>query len=208
VYAEAQGKPRWGDKTPSYLLHMPLLTRAFPGARFVHIVRDGREVATSWRETWWGPDDVLLTAHQWRRMLARSAADARRLPPGSLLEVRYAALVEEPMPQLARILDFLGEDMQDDLLAYAERSAADLPGTPREHRHLLEPPRSQIRDWRASCTPAEQARVEALVAPTMRRLGLGGHLRSTPWRRLDAELHLLPVRGRKWLGWVVRALRR
>src|SRR4051794_17280172 len=45
TYAQAQGRPRWGDKTPAYVLHMPLLAEAFPGARFVHIIRDGRDVA-------------------------------------------------------------------------------------------------------------------------------------------------------------------
>ena len=49
-YAEARGKRRYGDKTPSYMQHLGLLDRVFPGARYVHIVRDGRDAASrSWR---------------------------------------------------------------------------------------------------------------------------------------------------------------
>jgi hypothetical protein len=47
AYAAVQGKPRWGDKSPPYTAHIPLLARLFPQARFVHVIRDGREVAAS-----------------------------------------------------------------------------------------------------------------------------------------------------------------
>jgi hypothetical protein len=204
AYAAAQDRPRWGDKTPAYLMHLPLLAQAFPGARFVHLVRDGREVAVSWRDAWWGPDDVLLAAHQWRRMINRSAADSERLPAGSRIQVRYDALVTDPKAELTRILAFLGEEMREGLLDSGDRSAADRSAAPREHRRLLEPPRPQVRDWRASCSPREQARVEALVGPTMRRLGLADDLAAGAWRRLDAEAHLLPRRAREWVRWRLR----
>jgi hypothetical protein len=185
---------------------MPLLAQAFPGARFVHIIRDGREVAASWREAWWGPEDVLVTAHEWRRKIRRSRSTARRLPDGSVLEVRYASLVAQPQKELARIIDFLGESMHADLLDYTGRSAVDLPSVPVEHRHLLEPPRQHVRDWRATCTAAEQGRVEAIVAPTMRRLGLDPIPQTTARQRLDAELRLLPRRTRNRAGSVLRRL--
>ena len=45
AYADARGKPRFGDKTPSYMQELDLLERAFPGARYVHLIRDGRDAA-------------------------------------------------------------------------------------------------------------------------------------------------------------------
>ena len=45
LYAESQGKQRFGDKTPLYMQHLDVLDRAFPDARYVHIVRDGRDAA-------------------------------------------------------------------------------------------------------------------------------------------------------------------
>ena len=47
TYAERQGKPRWGDKTPLYMQQLPLLERLFPDAIWVHLVRDGRDAALS-----------------------------------------------------------------------------------------------------------------------------------------------------------------
>lgn len=196
TFAESQGKPRWGDKTPRYLKHMPQLAAAFPGSRFVHLLRDGREVATSLRDAWWGTDDLALAAHEWRHTIAKARADAESLPADQYLEVRYRRLVADPKTELARVLDFLGEDMVDGLLDYADRAATEQPQLPTEHRHLAEPPRDGIRDWRASCSPAEQARLDALLATTLRRLELDPDASSTPWRRADAEARLFARRVR------------
>ena len=47
AYTEQQGKPRWGEKTPTYVQKMKLIQRALAEARFVHVIRDGRDVALS-----------------------------------------------------------------------------------------------------------------------------------------------------------------
>src|SRR5262245_11393925 len=47
LQAERQGKPRWGDKTPVYVESMDLIGEALPEARFIHLIRDGRDVALS-----------------------------------------------------------------------------------------------------------------------------------------------------------------
>jgi Sulfotransferase family len=50
AYAGRNGKERWGDKTPGYSMELPLLASLFPDARFVHLIRDGRDVALSLME--------------------------------------------------------------------------------------------------------------------------------------------------------------
>jgi hypothetical protein len=82
-YAEAQGKGRYGDKTPEYMQHLGLLDRAFPAAQYVQIVRDGRDAALSWvsmsirRSAWRWPRGLAGFAYQWRtepRVLSASVA--------------------------------------------------------------------------------------------------------------------------------------
>ncbi|WP_449066856.1 sulfotransferase, partial [Planomonospora algeriensis] len=43
AYAARFGKPRWGDKRPSYFKSVDVLLRLFPDAQFVHLIRDGRD---------------------------------------------------------------------------------------------------------------------------------------------------------------------
>jgi hypothetical protein len=66
AYAEQEGKPRWGDKTPSHVLFIPALARLFPDARFVHVIRDGRDVSLS-----------LVEAAFWRRRRPRGIRSQR-----------------------------------------------------------------------------------------------------------------------------------
>ena len=73
-YAAVHGKRRWGDKTPMYMRHLTLLERLFPEARYVHLIRDGRDAALSFLQmpegvvtkTWAHPTTVADFACQWR----------------------------------------------------------------------------------------------------------------------------------------------
>ena len=78
VYAEEQGKRRWGDKTPMYMQNLRLLEKLFPDALFVHLIRDGRDAALSFlelpaglvTETWMHPRTPAEFACQWRTEVA------------------------------------------------------------------------------------------------------------------------------------------
>src|SRR5260370_494053 len=76
LYAAAQGKPFAGDKTPDYVRFIPTLHALWPHAKFVHLIRDGRDVclsALAWKSkapklarlfpTW--ATDPLTTAAWW-----------------------------------------------------------------------------------------------------------------------------------------------
>src|SRR4051794_37604907 len=67
AYARAHGKPRWGDKTPHYVHHVDALVELWPDARFVVLVRDGRDVAVSVRPLPFGPNNAWAAAQWWAR---------------------------------------------------------------------------------------------------------------------------------------------
>ncbi|HEX9141387.1 MAG TPA: sulfotransferase, partial [Gaiellaceae bacterium] len=111
VYAEERGKERWGDKTPMYMQNLHLLERLFPDALFVHLIRDGRDAATSFlsmpkglmTETWMQPESVAEFACQWRAEVKAARRLGWRVGGSRYLEVRYEALVQDVEMVLRRI---------------------------------------------------------------------------------------------------------
>jgi hypothetical protein len=66
-YATRFGKTRWGDKTPGYCRHQRLIEKLLPEAHFIHIIRDGRDVALLLRKQWFAPGkDIASLAARWR----------------------------------------------------------------------------------------------------------------------------------------------
>ncbi len=114
-FAAARGRTRWGDKTPSYVNDIPLLLEMFPRAKVLHIVRDGRDAASSWIRKLDGPGNVVAAAAGWRRRVAvgREHAAAH---PGSCLEVSYESLLAMPGATMRQVCGFVGEDFDDAVL--------------------------------------------------------------------------------------------
>jgi hypothetical protein len=116
--ARQQGVRRWAECTPDNLLYVPAIAAAFPNARFLHIVRDGRDVACSLAEQGWVKphhqgsvlDRVVHAGLYWDWMMARGRRHFSR-PGLSVLEVRFEALVVQPVPTLKTIGVFIDHDL-------------------------------------------------------------------------------------------------
>jgi Sulfotransferase family len=167
AYAAAQRKPRYADKTPHYVSHLPLLAQRFPEARFVHLIRDGRDVALSLLEVPWGPNTLEAAAVHWRRRVLEGRAAG--LPPERYREVRYEALVAHAEAELRALAPWLGLAYDPAVLAYAGRSIT-VP-YPEHHRHLGQPPTPGLRDWRRDMAPADVARFAAVAGDALAALG-------------------------------------
>jgi Sulfotransferase family len=116
AYAALHGKPRWGDKTPHYVHHVDHLLRLWPRARFVVLVRDGRDVALSLRRMPFGPNNAWAAAQWWARGI-RAGARAAAEHPEAVLTIRYEDLAQRPAEEVRRLCGFLGLSYSDDMLA-------------------------------------------------------------------------------------------
>ena len=95
-HARAEGKTRWGDKTPFYTPDIDVLWNLFPGCQFIHLIRDGRDVALSQSGISWLPSNVPQIAADWRHKTTICHKVGSVLPPGHFLEIRYEDLVTQP----------------------------------------------------------------------------------------------------------------
>ena len=108
--AEAEGEKRWGEKTPSYVFSIALLNGMFPDARFLFVVRDGRDVCLSLSQLAWGPNNAYGVARHWSRVFH----EWKKISPGlgnRAMQVRYEDyLLEQPEDWVDRIGNWIGQD--------------------------------------------------------------------------------------------------
>ncbi len=179
LYGKVQGKRLVGDKTPAYVRSIPTLHELWPEAKFVHIVRDGRDVALSainWSRayklsnrfsTW--TEHPVTTAAVWWEWLVRLGREAGNpLGPDLYHEVRYEELISEPEQTCERLCSFLGLPYDDAMLRFHEQ----LPD-PRFYtkQKRWRPISAGLRDWRSQLDAGEVERFEAAAGDLLDELG-------------------------------------
>jgi hypothetical protein len=172
AYAAGRDKKRWGDKTPRYVEDIPFLCGLFPDARFVHLVRDGRNVALSYADVPFGPKTIAKAADLWARRVSKGMKDGRPLGPERYLEMRYEDLVEDIEGRAKVVCDFLDLPFDAGMLDYTERARSDvLPRAAKYNPHVTEKPIAQTRSWRTDMPPRHVAVFEVIAGPALADLG-------------------------------------
>ena len=188
LYAEKQRKPRWGDKSPSYVRRMRRVHAVLPEARFVHLIRDGRDVALSQLEVHHGNDEVADAATEWVAGIEKARETGRRIGE-EYMEVRYEDLVDDPQPVLERVCELIELRFDPAMLDYhrgaEERMAEtvrvlDRGGGPAvtaeqraaQHANVSKPPqRERAGRWRRDMTPEQREVFEGVAGGLLRDLG-------------------------------------
>ncbi|CAN5628641.1 sulfotransferase [soil metagenome] len=215
LYAHRFNKSRYGDKTPGYTAHLARIESVLPEARFVHIIRDGRDAAVSLRRCWFSPGhDIETQARFWRTQVF--AAREQGCTCRHYLEVRYEDLLHNMEAELRRVCTFIELEFHPAMLRYHERA----PDRLQEHlarrrtdgtlvvsqadRHRQQiattqvPDHSRIQSWKQALSPAEAFRFEAIAGDMLDTYGYersdagphgGPHVRDHLLRgRLDQPL--------------------
>lgn len=155
------GETHVAERTPWHVFHLPLIADVYPDARFLHIVRDGRDVARSIVAQPWPPHTVEEAADEWRRSVeaGRSAG-----PPlgARLLEVRYEELLADPRRVVRRVFDHLGLDGHLDAGLAAAREPVNLG--PQDWR-------VGVGKWRGAWRRREVRAFERAAGDLLRELG-------------------------------------
>jgi hypothetical protein len=188
MYADRFHKSRWGDKTPLYCRHLRRIEALLPEARFIHLIRDGRDAAVSLRKQWFSPGhEIGVQAHYWLDNVttAREEGSACR----HYMETRYEDVVRDAQTELRRICSFIELDYHPDMLRYHERASRRLAehigrfradGTAlvtREARLQQQaqaehpPDASLIGAWRSSLSDDEGCEFQAVAGNLLKELG-------------------------------------
>lgn len=122
----------WGDKNNFHIHHLDLLAALFPQARFLHIVRDGRDVACSYREVMASmsdspyfpklPVDAAAVASEWSNNVLKVDKFLLKLPENQVRTISYEDLVERPDDTIRGVCEWLGLSFETEMMSYFDRN--------------------------------------------------------------------------------------
>jgi sulfotransferase family protein len=125
--AEQQNLQRWAGYDADHVLRVARIKQEIPNALFVHIIRDGRDIALSLRKMGgftplrWDRSEtnsLVATALYWEWMVRRGRAAGRQFPE-DYIEVRYEDLITNPRETLTRVGNFIDHDLDYDRIQRA-----------------------------------------------------------------------------------------
>lgn len=181
--SERHGRNAWGDKTPHYLGDVDRLVRLFPDARFIHIVRDGRDVALSLLQKPWGPANIIQCAQYWTRLNRPSTVIDQLAERNQIFFLTYESLLEDPTGVIRRLYQFLGESLSDERLEALAGEAQN----------------GSKYKWRQAMSVRQIRQFEALAGPTLERLGydtVANNPSISTAEKLASNLHAFYARWR------------
>lgn len=96
-----------GDKTPEYIRHILFLKELFPNAKFLHLLRDGRDAFLSIKDLNWEPGNVYFAAHEWKKYWNCWEDAKSKISENDMLTIRYEDLLSSPLEELEKACQFL-----------------------------------------------------------------------------------------------------
>lgn len=196
---QAQGADRWAETTPVHVLHVPEIKAAIADALFIHVVRDGRDVAVSMMKQGWvrplpmdrgAPERAAGAYWAW---VVESGERAGRGFGSDFLRVRYEDLTAAPQPTLDRIASFIEQPLVHEEILRAGVGSVSKPNTSFPGQTSTFHGR-----WKAELSEARARALEAMLAPVLKRQGYAVDTSITTVDRLRGAATLAAYRT--WFG--------
>lgn len=158
--AQANSKPRWGNKTPRYIYHIDLLTRLFPHAKIIHLIRDPRDVVTSIMKTNWVPT-TKDAALYWNDRVSKGLK-GRELGNDQYFELKFEELLQSPGKVLNELAEWLKITFGDNVLSNYQNEKNRIPTEHENLFGLIDKPidKSRAYAWKRNMARADVAEIE------------------------------------------------
>ena len=168
----AQGVDRWAETTPVHVLHVPEVKSTIPDALFIHVVRDGRDVAVSMmKQGWvkplpWDRAAPEIAAGAYWAWIVESGTRAGRGYEKDFVRVTYEDLTSAPQPTLDVLARFIEQPLD-----YAQILSAGVGSVSKPNTSFPGQTASFHGRWKGELTEARARALEAMLAPVLERQG-------------------------------------
>ena len=171
----AQGMPRWAENSPEGMLYLPLIKQLIPDALILHIVRDGRDVATSLARLlyvrafpWEDRHGLIGCGLYWEWIIAQGRRFGESAPE-DYLEVHFEDLLARPQETLNSVGRFVGQPLDYSEIQRVAYGSVSKPNTSfhKESTEKFNP----VGRWKKSFSPEQLLRFERLLGATLVKFG-------------------------------------
>ena len=182
-HMKREHKTRWGDKTPTYIAVVPRLARLFPGARFIHLIRDGHDVAASFQRQEWYGTWLHANAREWLAAAKFDDSWKETRIEHQILRVRYEDLILEAEKTLRVICRFIDEEFEPQMVSWEKSVDASIPTRERRIHQKLKN-RSSVNDtyrWKREMSGRQIWVSESFMGVQLHQLGYERKYQSALW---------------------------
>lgn len=199
-WATAQGKGRWGEKTPLHIFYADVIMRLFPTAKIVAMQRDPRAVVASLNRFVAAGDDTVLNARLWRDAWTQGRTILENsVPAAQRLTVRYEDLVSSPEPIIQEVCEFLNEDFSPAMLSFGETASGYLDVV--RSAKIQQPIHADPAEWRHQLSDRQVAVIEHVCRSPMTALSYTREGRTPRLAELaEVAAKLAYVDYKQWRG--------
>jgi len=164
IYKEKTDSQIVGDKTPSYISHVPLLVDLFPNAKFIHIYRDPRDYVLSMENAW--NKNKYRSAQRWKIQINKFITDSKLVSKDNLFEVSYENLIDHPRDVMNKLCKFLKVNFSENMLNL--NSPSENLGSA---KGLLNIKSGNHSNWKNLLTEKEKIYIEKITLSALKHYG-------------------------------------
>lgn len=171
-YSKSVGKENsfWGDKTIQNTLYIDYLDKIFDKPKYVHVVRDGRDVVASFLKSKLQPD-LLKAANRWNSTIDYLMKYSKK-NSSRILEVKYENLVSDPEKEMRKICKFLNFSFENAMLLQDVKSKKPADINYEHHQNIVNPINIQsIGKWKSYFSASEKEEIHKLLGKNLMKLG-------------------------------------
>jgi len=185
---QAHGAQLMVEKNPRNTLRIPFLLEIFPSARFIHIVRDGRDTACSmvpgcggaewkhlkppdWQEYYSKYNGVIRCAHVWKQVVQIAIQDLQKVDH---LQVKYEELVISPLTTAKKIFSYMKYDLHPQVAEFCELISNKTHNSyhaKRQDKWFRDNHSYRIGRWKENLSETEKIEINRILQSTLADLG-------------------------------------
>ncbi len=159
-FAKSEGKQRWCEKTPQHVQHIDLLLEVFPKAKFIHIIRDGRDCAASFHKRWKRRSELAI--YRWKNVVQKGQKAGEKNPQ-AYFELKYEDITNNPEYWMKEICTFLEIPFHENVLVSRQPQS--------DNRGKLGGITPNSQKWKTYYSSAQLERLEKIAGDELKNLG-------------------------------------